>query len=511
MMRSRILIGVIAGALGGGIGWFLQEMLVPYGRYIVLNADGVCEATPMPGSAAFVIMIAVYGLTGICLGSTNGVAEGNAKKILKGAIIGFFGCMILGRLFNEIGAYLFLSLGGVNRALTSVNPLDFVRHVVARVVWLTLLGLGVGLGASLGSLNKKKIRNGAIGGLLAGLLSGLVFDILAPLTAPARVLTNTSGCYDAGGPGRAITYIGIAALTGLFMALVEEWLKQAWVRVLAGRGEGKDFILYNTVSLLGRDERCDVPLFGDNAVSPQHAAIRADGKRHFLLAADTPAGTIVNGQPVEPGNDLLLRDGDMIQIGSIRMEFHEKSTAQRLTKPNDDLIRSQKSGQKGMVVPSHLCQFCGSPKDAAGNCNCTVGQAPMPSAGGYTSAPPPMGGNFQTFDPGYSPMPAPSPAGTMARGQLIGLDGYYAGQVFQLANPIATIGRESDNNIVLTADATISRKHAMVSNQNGVYVLTDNNSSNGTAVNGQKLYASNSVPLVPGDMVQFGTSKFRFE
>src|SRR4029078_5476741 len=133
---------------------------------------------------------------------------------------------------------------------------------------------------------------------LGGLVGGFVFDLLAHGAVPITAAAGASGVRDVGGPSRMVGVTLIGALTGFFIGLVEELLKQAWVKVLAGRNEGKDFILYKAVNILGRDERSDVPLFGDTGVAVQHAAIRADGRRHVLLAADTPAGTVVNGQPV---------------------------------------------------------------------------------------------------------------------------------------------------------------------------------------------------------------------
>ena len=50
-------------------------------------------------------------------------------------------------------------------------------------------------------------------------------------------------------------------------------LKQAWVKVLAGKNEGKDFILSRPMNILGRDERCDVPLYGDMNVAPQQKTV----------------------------------------------------------------------------------------------------------------------------------------------------------------------------------------------------------------------------------------------
>lgn len=92
--------------------------------------------------------------------------------------------------------------------------------------------------------------------------------------------------------------------------------------------------------------------------------------------------------------------------------------------------------------------------------------------------------------------------------RLVGMEGPYSGQVFLLTGANATVGREPDRDIALTADTLISRTHARVVTEGGEFVVYDAGSSNGTFVN--SLRVSMQV-LKGGDVVQFGTSKFRFE
>lgn len=406
-MRSRILVGLMAGAIGGLLGWFIQEHLVNYNSLVVMK-DGVCQeianvvgpdhasAILRTNQAALISRLWVCGCIGILLGAVDGIVDQNPRKLLLGMIIGFLGSIVVGSLGNNLGGQAYDVLGGHHRVIDHPSPFDFTLQILARVAQLGLWGLGIGTGVALATLNPKRIMYGAIGGLLGGMITGFIFDLVSSSTLPVVSALSNAACVDTGGLGRAISFAGIGALTGLFIGLVEELFKQAWVKVLAGRNEGKDFILYKAMNLLGRDERCDVPLFGDTSVSTQHAAIRADGRRHFLLAADTPAGTLVNGQRVEPQSEQMLRDGDMIQIGSHRILFHEKATASRLTRPNPDDMAVKKAGPGAVPIPSHLCSFCGAPKDAAGNCRCSLG-ASGPAGG---AAFPPLGGQSQG---GYSP------------------------------------------------------------------------------------------------------------
>ena len=266
--------------------------------------------------------------------------------------------------------------------------------MVARSVGLTLLGVAVGFGSSISSMSVPRMRNGAIGGLLGGLVGGFLFDILPSIVAPVTAVVGDVGCHDAGAASRAVGFTAIGAFTGFFVGLVQELLKDAWVKVLAGRNEGKDFILGKPMNILGRDEKCDVPLYGDTNVGVQHAAIRADGYRHVVIDGKTPVGTLVNGVQVASGAEQLLRDGDMIQIGSHRILFREKATASKYVQKSYDDPKS-KSPASSVPMPSHLCPYCGAPKDVNGRCLCNIDSGiglgtPMGSTAALNSGAPGM-------------------------------------------------------------------------------------------------------------------------
>ena len=176
-------------------------------------------------------------------------------------------------------------------------------------------------------------------------------------------------------------------------------------------------------------------------------------------------------------------------------------------------------------MPSNFCQFCGSPKDASGGCLCNVATVPAGVAGTAVRGSMPQ--------PGYAPMAggdtvimgqgAPlgsygDPSGGMhgaggtlpgSAGRLLGVEGPYTGQVFPLTGANMVVGREAGKDIVLSADSTISRTHASLVYEGPGIVVCDSGSSNGTFVNGMRV--TSPVALVPGDIVQFGSSKFRVE
>lgn len=89
---------------------------------------------------------------------------------------------------------------------------------------------------------------------------------------------------------------------------------------------------------------------------------------------------------------------------------------------------------------------------------------------------------------------------------LIGLSGPGKGFRFLLDSPRATIGREPDNDISLD-DVTVSRKHAEITSQVGVFTLKDQKSLNGSYLNAASV---SSEILHTGDEIQIGKFKFHF-
>ena len=72
-----------------------------------------------------------------------------------------------------------------------------------------------------------------------------------------------------------------------------------------------------------------------------------------------------------------------------------------------------------------------------------------------------------------------------------------------------TVGREIGLGLSLAGETTVSRRHARLVRTGDSVTLEDEGSTNGTFVNGAP--AAGSVALRPGDAVQFGSVKFRYE
>jgi pSer/pThr/pTyr-binding forkhead associated (FHA) protein len=78
----------------------------------------------------------------------------------------------------------------------------------------------------------------------------------------------------------------------------------------------------------------------------------------------------------------------------------------------------------------------------------------------------------------------------------------------ELATDRVTIGKGDENDLALDDDATVSRLHAVLDRFPAGWCVTDLGSSNGTYVNGERIFAPRT--LRHGDEVRIGTTKLLF-
>jgi hypothetical protein len=81
-----------------------------------------------------------------------------------------------------------------------------------------------------------------------------------------------------------------------------------------------------------------------------------------------------------------------------------------------------------------------------------------------------------------------------------------SGEVFALQGGETTIGRSPDCDIFLD-DVTVSRRHAVITEQNGHFVIEDQGSLNGTFLNRHRI---EQAPLSDDDELQVGKYRLVF-
>ena len=88
--------------------------------------------------------------------------------------------------------------------------------------------------------------------------------------------------------------------------------------------------------VIGRDKTCQVAL-SEQSVSRNHARITREGSLYFIEDMGSAFGTRVNGQQLPKGEKRLLRNGDLIAVGTFDIAF---SRPLEVTKPQEDLSDS---------------------------------------------------------------------------------------------------------------------------------------------------------------------------
>jgi len=86
--------------------------------------------------------------------------------------------------------------------------------------------------------------------------------------------------------------------------------------------------------------------------------------------------------------------------------------------------------------------------------------------------------------------------------------GALKGQRLSIKTPVVNIGRADYNDLVIP-DESVSTSHAKLQRREGVWVLVDLDSTNGTFIDGDQI--KGDAPLAPGATVRFGDISLVFE
>ncbi len=472
----RVILHLLAGAVGGFLIWLLVE---PMNRL-----------TPNSDVVDFVAQSWLGALLGMGIGAALGAAEGLDRGsnrqagvyALGGAGVGLLG----GFLGIRLGQAIYGPWSGFNTHLEAFGGAGtltaFISNVAARTVGWACIGLFVGAAMGVLHFSPRRLKSGLAGGLLGGAVGGFAFEIVARVTGVPEL-------------SRAIGFACVGGGTGLGVSLAAQLARQAWVRVVMGRNEGRDYLLDKEVNTVGRDEMSDVPLFGDPAVGKQHAFIRRTQGVWFLQDAGNASGTLVNGHAVR---EHPLQEGDRIGVGRFLLEFHHKG-GQHLPLPERDIAPIPAL----QTAPANVCAFCGATKNPlTGGCACSPLGAPQPApAGGPLHA-----AKAPAWRPQLANPPGGSSAGVSGALRLIGIAGPGAGLRVEVSSPV-TLGRDAGNTVTLQ-DPSVSRRHVTLTPSPGGMTLQDEGSSNGAFVNGARV---TQATLHSGDEMRIGDSIFRVE
>lgn len=256
-------------------------------------------------SFLFYISIAVFIGGGLAM--ADSFIEKNWEQTVKrgsigmliGLVGGISGAMLGGLAYTQMG-------GGVN--------LNTSEQIFARAFAWGIIGLFVAIAPGIVMRSPKKFSLGLVGGLAGGIFGGLLFDPLSMLGLP-------TWC------SRMIAVLSFGIMSGVALGLLENVVKQGWLKVLAGVIAGKQFILYRNPTYIGSSPKCEIYLFKDPKVSARHAAISNNNGTFVLENMDPQCVTLVNGTPTQKHS---LQNGDHINIGATHFAFGVKNVEQRM-------------------------------------------------------------------------------------------------------------------------------------------------------------------------------------
>ena len=330
--KTVFMKGLLWGLIGGIIGFALQELMG-----MALNTDSILGWMGYPGmeeiytnayagiytesqiytllaalqnairiNSAFFSAFMACGI-GLFLGLGEGVYYGSGRQALKNAAIGAGISLVLGFLSGYIAQWLYSTL-------LSNTENEFAMAFIRGIGW-AIMGLGIGFSVGLIKPEKKRLLFCALGGMIGGFVGGFAFDYIYKI--PGLLLSST----DDGIICRAIGIIATVLLVGLGTGLLEQFAKSAWLKVVRGEFEGKEYLVFAGTTSIGNNGKNTIVLFKDKLVGEHHCDIVQEGNRYILVDCGTPMGTVVNGMRVSRH---VLRPGDSISIGNSVLVFNMK-------------------------------------------------------------------------------------------------------------------------------------------------------------------------------------------
>ena len=281
----------LAGLVGSLVGWGICE---PY----------FSEAAGRRSWFSFFTLPVIVMLTCLGLGVAESIVERSGKKALIRGLLALALGAVFGIIFYIAAEFIYAILRQIIFSLgvqTNRNPAFWLVRGIAWAVFGVAGGIVYGLVDRSGA----KTKYGILGGLIGAGLGGTVFD-------PISFATRT------GSLSRAVGFGLLGLATGVAIGIVESALKDRWLYVASGPLAGKQFILYKPLTTIGSSQSCDIYLFKDTSILPQHGAIEMRGAQTFIRS-DGPI--FVSGSPARTR---ALQSGDLIQIGRYAFHFRER-------------------------------------------------------------------------------------------------------------------------------------------------------------------------------------------
>lgn len=249
-------------------------------------------------TAVWSALIALF--IGLFLGIGEGVFYGSKDYAVKYALIGAGISVAIGAVSGYLAQWMYVSMLGD-------EPTAFAAALVRGLGW-AIMGSGIGLSVGLIKPEKKRILFCVLGGGVGAFIGGFLFNFIGEIIPNDMV-------------SRAVAIIIMGLLIGIGVGLLEQFAKQAWLKVIRGEFEGKEYLVFPGTTSIGNNSKNTIVLFKDKLVAPHHCDIVMEGSKYVLVDCGTPTGTVVNGMVIKRH---ILRQNDAIAIGNSVLVFNTK-------------------------------------------------------------------------------------------------------------------------------------------------------------------------------------------
>ena len=239
--------------------------------------------------------------------------------------------------------------------------------------------------------------------------------------------------------------------------------------------DGREYLIPDQGLVFGRDASSDVVVDSDQ-VSRRHASILPTASG-FVVNDESANGTLVNGQRIAMPR--VLARADIIRIGGDEFRFYADFKPVEPTAPPPLAV----GARQRLNDTLHGIPMAPPPSMSLPALNDTLHGFPATPAPGSVAAIPPLA-------------------------SLLVRSGALKGRRLHVRASQATIGRADSCDIVLP-ESSVSTMHAKLQRREGVWVISDLGSTNGTLVDGERVH--DEVPLSPGASIKLGEVMALFE
>jgi hypothetical protein len=251
------------------------------------------------------VWLALFGgAAGAAFGFFPGFVEGRGRYSLRGAMrSGLIGALlggVGGLLTLPLSEWIHLQLGGGIRGRASA-----------------LIVLGGAIGIAEGINGGARFWRGVTGGMVGGLLAGIGLELLLPHQFARR---------DIGVVALLLIGCAIAASISLFVNVLQDaWLEGLEGQKIKGRSYPLGKFREPAVAYIGSEQGGPVYICLPNA-APRHASLSLTPHGARIRHCASSGATLVRGSPAR---ELILRDGDVIEIAQAKFRYRERRKTAR--------------------------------------------------------------------------------------------------------------------------------------------------------------------------------------